>query len=215
MKSKLHLPSYLIYKRLLVEGTKLIALENENFQAITMNYAWQIAEIILHRDRKVTNKMRAFFRFTKYLVFLNKKNGALYVVKYLKASLLAIQRAIAGNPVSQLREIEPDFRLPRLTKGIPSIIGSRDRRAILAGSKSVIQFYLSIFALFRVIEAPVKPKLSTITDGFSGNLLFLQESLGFYYNVVNLIRCPKQMAKAKLLFLETSSPSNTLFSWQS
>jgi hypothetical protein len=118
---------------------------------------WWITEIILHRDRKVTNKMRAFFRFTKYLVYLNKHNGSLYVVKYLKASLLAIQRAIAGSPVHSLREIEPDLPLPRLTKGIPSIIG-------------FIQVYLSVFALFRVIDVPVQPKISTITEGFSGNI---------------------------------------------
>lgn len=114
-----------------------------------MRYAWQIAEIILHRDRKATNKMRGFFfRFTKYLVYLNRYNGSLYVVKYLKASLLAVQRAIAGSPVSLLREIWLDLRLLKLTKGIPSIIGSRDRRAILAGSKSVIQFYLGISCSF-------------------------------------------------------------------
>jgi len=67
-----------------------------------MRYAWQIAEIIIHRDRKITNKMRAFFRFTKYQVCLNKHNGSLYVVKYLKASLLAIQRAIAGSPTGSV-----------------------------------------------------------------------------------------------------------------
>jgi hypothetical protein len=126
-------------------------------------------------------------------------------VKYLKTSLLAIQRAIAGTPVLSLRKIEPDLRLPRLTKGIPSIIGSRDRRAILAGSKSVIQFFLSIFALFRVIDVPVQPEVSTITDAFSGNLAFLQESLGFYeITFRNLIRCPLVVRPAKLLFLETS-----------
>jgi len=213
MKSKLNLPSYLLYKRLLTEGTKLITLENENFQAITMRYAWQIAEIILHRDRKVTNKMRAFFRFTKYLVYLNKHHGSLFVAKYLKASLLAIQRSIAGSPVKSLREIEPDLPLPSIVKGLPAIIGTRDRRAIMAGSKSVIQFYLSIFALHRVIDAPVKAKLNTITDGFSGNIKFLEGSLGFFETCFkDLIRCPINLKPAKLLFLETSSPSNSLFS---
>lgn len=118
MKTKF--PKYLLYKRILAEGKRLIALGDENFLVILMNYAWKISELIIHRDKKVTAKLRVFYRFGKYCVFLNKKHGSLFVVKYLKASLLAIQRAIAGSPMKSLREIEPDLPLPRLTKsGLP------------------------------------------------------------------------------------------------
>jgi len=111
----------MIYKRLLAEGQRLVALESESFLAILMRYAWKISELIIHRDRKVTAKIRVFYRLGKYLVFLNKKHGSLFTVKYLKASLLAIQRAIAGTPVKSLREIEPDLPLPRLAKcGLPA-----------------------------------------------------------------------------------------------
>jgi len=112
--------SSLLYKKLLIDGSKLIALENENFQAIMMSQFWKITELIIHRDKKVTNKLRVFFRFTSYLVTLNKYHGSLFVVKYLKASLLSIQRLIAGSPVSSLREIEPDLPLPRLANGLPA-----------------------------------------------------------------------------------------------
>jgi hypothetical protein len=75
----------------------------------------------VHRDRKVTAKVKVFYRFGKYLVFLNKRHGATFTAKYLKASLLAIQRAVAGSPVKSLREIEPDLPLPRLAKcGLPA-----------------------------------------------------------------------------------------------
>jgi len=119
MKSN-KLPTYLLYKKILAEGQRLVALENENFLAIIMKFAWKISELIIHRDRKVTSKLKVFYRFGKYLVFLNKKHGSSFVAKYLKASLLAIQRAIAGSPIKSLREIEPDLPLPRLSKsGLP------------------------------------------------------------------------------------------------
>lgn len=73
--------------------------------------------MIIHRDKKVTNKLRVYHRFVLYLLFLNRKHGTTYVVKYLKASLLAIQKVIAGTPFKSLSEIEPDLPLPRLSKG--------------------------------------------------------------------------------------------------
>jgi len=113
----LNLPSYLLYKQLILDGSKLITLENENSLAIFKLHFWRIAEMIIHRDRKVTHKLRVYHRFVLYLLHLNKYHGTLYVVKYLKASLLAIQKVIAGTPVKSLSEIEPEIPLPRLSKG--------------------------------------------------------------------------------------------------
>jgi len=218
---KHNISSLLLYKKLLAEGQRLVALENENFLAILMGYAWKISELIIHRDKKVTNKLKVFYRFGKYIVYLNKKQGTTFTVKYLKASLLAIQRAIAGSPVKSLREIEPDLPLPRLsTSGLPVWIGTRDRRAILSGSTSVIQFYLSLFSVYRVIDAPVKAKLNTITDPFSGSPEFMEGSLGFFkHKFKRLIRCPSFNLKgpkgreAGLLLLQSSSSTNSI-SWQ-
>jgi hypothetical protein len=170
----------------------------------------------IHRDRRVTNKLRVYHRFVLYLLYLNKRHGSLFVVKYLKASLLAIQKVIAGTPVRSLSEIEPDLPLPRLSKGgLPAWIGTRDRRAIHSSSKSVVQFYLSMYSLHKVIKAPVKAKLNTITDEFSGNVSYLEGSLGFFKTCFkDLIRCPLVLKPAKLLFLQTSSPSNSIASWQ-
>jgi len=70
-----------------------------------------------------------------------------------------------------------------------------------------------MFALFRVIEAPCKAKLSTITGEFTGHLNFLEESLGFFSRFgKDLIKGSSKlfMRPAELLFLETSSPSNTI-----
>jgi len=142
------------------------------------------------------------------------------VVKYLKAALLSIQRAIAGTPVRSLREIEPELPLPRLsTSGLPNIIGTRDRRAILSKSLSVVQFYLTLFSLYRVISAPVKAKISTITDSYKGSEDFIVGSLGFFRNDFwKLIRSQPFNLKGKkgrqvgLLPLQTSSSTNSVFS---
>jgi hypothetical protein len=109
-------------------------------------------------------------------MLMNKRHGLTYTVKYLKACQLAVQKKIAGQPLKSLRDVEPDLPLPRLTKsGLPKIILTRDRSAIVGGSYNVIRMYLSIFAIYRVIKSPMKAKLNTITDGYSGSLNYLSE----------------------------------------
>ena len=81
------------------------------------------------------------------------------------------------------------------------------------------QFYLSLYSLYRVIQAPVKAKLETITDKYSGDQAFLEGSLGFYeFKFKELIRIPKINLKGLkgrevgLSLLQTSSPSNAFAS---
>lgn len=56
------------------------------------------------------------------------------------------------------------------------MIRSEDRRALSRGHPyTTIRLYLSIFGLYRVLKAPYKLKLNTITDPFSGNLRFVRQ----------------------------------------
>jgi len=72
---------------------------------------------------------------------MRKHHGDMFVIKYLKASQLAISKAIAGNPFRSLQELEPDLPLPGLTStGLPKVIPRADRRAILSGSPSLIRW---------------------------------------------------------------------------
>jgi len=120
--------------------------------------------------------------------------------------------------MSSLRELEPDLALPRLAScGLPVIIGTRDRRAILAGSRKAISLYLSLFGLYRLIDAPVKAKLGTIVDPFSGDPIFL-DVLGRWFGM-NSGQLLQPFNKAwdlkvfKLRLITKSSPSNTI-SWK-
>jgi len=107
---------------------------------------------------------------------MSKRHGVPYTVKYLKACQLAVQKKIAGQPLTSLRELEPDLALPRLSKsGLPRIIQLRDRRAIVSGSQSVIRMWLTFFSIYRIIKMPVKAKLNTITDPFVGSDSYLRE----------------------------------------
>lgn len=75
-----------------------------------------------------------------YLRVMQKHHGDNMVVAYLKASQLAVQKAIAGQKISSLREINPDYPFPYVSRsGLPRIIPLRDRRAIMAGRSSVIR----------------------------------------------------------------------------
>jgi len=87
-------------------------------------------------------------------------------------------------------------------------IGTRDRQSIANGSIPSIQFFLTIFGIYRVLNGPVQAKLSTITDPFSGHREFLDSSLGLIEKLsTDLIRVPKFSLCSSLLFLQTSSPN--------
>lgn len=125
---------------------------------------------------KEINRFRLLHNFAVFLIKMTKNHGETYTVKYLKACQLAIQKKLAGQPFSSLREIEPDYNFPRLSKsGLPSVIKLADRSSICNGSYKVIRFYLSLFSLYRIIKVDFKPKLETITNGFDGSLYHLDD----------------------------------------
>lgn len=147
-----------------------------NLDRVLRRYSWKLLSVINQKRIQGFNQVNLYYNFGRYIYILKRRHGTLYVVKYLKACSLALQRAVAGNPMSSLRDIEPDLPLPRLSSsGLPVMIGTRDRKAIMAGSRKVISKYLTLFGLYRIIDAPVKAKIGTITDPFTGDHSFLNE----------------------------------------
>jgi len=161
-----------------VSDVKLISpLNPKRFRAFIGDYGWRLVSLCLgRRGKKITNRVTLYSSFGKFMLSMYRRHGTSYVIKYLKASQLAIQRALAGSPLSSLRELEPDLPMPKLSKsGLPRVIGLRDRRAIMTGSFPVIRLYLTLFSIYRVIDDVPKPKISTITDNFTGSLEVLGE----------------------------------------
>jgi len=212
------LPSKLINKVSYSRDQKLVSLESSQaFLDFLQKYGFKIIKLCIHKRSKLVPKLRMLHNFGRYLIYLNRNHGSTYVVKYLKAAQLSIQRKLAGQPFSSLREIEPDLNLPRLSScGLPAIIGTRDRKAILSGSVQVIRLYLTIFGLYRVIKAPVKAKISTITDLYSGNVNYLISILDkftvlskkFIHSKMKDI--PLNLGSARIQLLQTSSPSSKI-----
>jgi hypothetical protein len=122
---------------------------------------------------RVSPRLRHFHKFISILTRTYSHHGALYTVKWLKASHTAIQRQISGQPFRSLREIEPELPLPRLINGLPAFIGTMDRAMIRKGHNPTIRMWLSVLNIYRVLDAPYKPKLNTITDPFKGSEVYI------------------------------------------
>jgi hypothetical protein len=140
---------------------------------------------------------------------MKKCHGSYTVVQYLKGSHLAIQKYIAGEPVSSLKElIGPGF-YPCLRHGLPKFITLADRNLIRRKDPSIVRFYLTIFSLYRVLDCPRTLKLSTITKPFEGSEEYLNSIIELSDSIINK-HLKKRILNSfkpleKFLFLETSS----------
>lgn len=118
---------------------------------------------------------------------------------------------MAGQPLTSLREVEPDYPLPRLINGLPAIIGTRDRRSIRSGNGKVIRMYMTLFSIYRVISIPGNLKLNTITDRFSGNELYLKMLGGWFLRnsraLIGGFKLNRDLRTFRVLFLEKASPN--------
>lgn len=198
---------------------KLIRLAGESCEQLTLaqlmsKIGWKFVVLSLRTHKKAVNRIRLYHKFTTYLLVMTKRHGAEFTVKYLKACNLAISKFIAGEPFKSLRDIEPDLPLPRLSKGgLPSIIGTRDRRSLYSNSPRIIRLYLNLFSLYRIILIPGKLNLNTITSPYSGNSSFLKIA-GNWMETKSPSILKRFQDKIefklmdKVLFSEKASPSN-------
>lgn len=154
----------------------MISLSNEkHLMLVLKNIGWRIVTLSL-LSTKETSRFRMLHNFGVFILKMNKNHGPVYTVKYLKACQLAIQKKLAGQPFSSMREIEPDYNFPRLSKsGLPSVIKTTDRASICNNSFRIIRLYLSLFSIYRIIKIDFTPKLKTITDSFTGSNIHLKD----------------------------------------
>jgi len=180
---------------------------------------WRIIAACFPRKVKFAGRLRLLSRFALFLVRVYKTNGPVQVVKYLKASQLALQKALAGDPVESLRVIDPDLVRSRLTsKGLPTIIPSRDRKLILpglvpngTGSVPIIRFWLTLFSVYRVIDIPGQLKLGTITQPSTAPETGYKEVVGAFSEFLTSLSVSSIFdnrfldREGKLLWLESAS----------
>lgn len=174
-KVKTNLTNLKLYKDVYIAGSMISLTNPKDLFLVLKQIGYKIITLSL-LSTKETSRFRMLNNFGQFLVKMTKNHGEVYTVKYLKASQLCIQKKLAGQPFSSMREIEPEFNFPRLSKsGLPSIIKLTDRASICNGSLRIIRFYLSLFSLYRVIKIPFNPKINTITDNFGGSIQHLDD----------------------------------------
>lgn len=174
-KNNLFFNGLQLFKSVYEAGSMISLLNEKHLKLVLKTLGWRITILSFSRTRD-TNRIRSLHNFAVYLLKMRKNHGDMYVIKFLKAAQLSIQKKIAGQPFVSLREIEPDLNLPRLAKsGLPKMIKHLDRLAIARGSLKVIRFWLSLTSLFRVLKGEFKPKMNTITDPFSGSYKIVNE----------------------------------------
>nr|QDH87757.1 MAG: RNA-dependent RNA polymerase [Mitovirus sp.] len=170
---------------------KMISLTNKVQLGLLKFFLRIVIPLSLARQLKdVSGKMWLTYRFIQYIRKVRNHRGSTYLVTYMKLSQLAISRAISGQPLGSLRELDSNFIFPVLTRaGLPRFIPQRDRIAIKRGSERVIRFYLTLYSLYRILQAPSIPKLSTITSPPSFDASFVKElRLFFFKNSSKLLR---------------------------
>lgn len=183
--------------------------------ALCRRLGWRLLSACMPNKVKFTGRLRQLMLFCSFLLRMTKHHGAGYTVKYLKSCQLAIQKRIAGNPFKSLREIEPELPLPRLSScGLPAVIPHADRKLILAGSCSVIRWWLTLFSIYRIIAIPGKLKIETITSPLSVPLSRVDQVASDISMLMGRLPSMRDLRlkerDPRLLFLEKSSPCHSL-----
>jgi len=131
--------------------------------------------VVYGKSSLISNRVQTLNNIVLYIHRLNRNHGSAFTIKWLKCCHVAFQRYLGRNPVLSLRDLEPGLPLPRVYRGIPSIIPKCDRGRIQRGDKPTIQFYLTVFGVYRILEGGYTPSLSTITSPYSGSKSYLDQ----------------------------------------
>lgn len=102
---------------------------------------WRIVSATFARKAKLPMRIKYLGTYWNHIRRLTRIYGPKYVVLYLKASQLALQKHLAGTPLTSLKELMPGYPVKRLDRrGLPLVIPMGDRRLIQAGSASIIRY---------------------------------------------------------------------------
>jgi len=170
MKTNLKLRFISKFEKLRLSSVpNMISLSNKKLLLkVLSTFAWKVISISSGKT-KVAPRLRRFNKFITLVYRVYSHHGSTFTIKWLKASHMAIQKRISSTPFKSLREIEPTLPLPRLVNGLPSFIGTMDRKAIRAYHPGTIRLWLSILSIYRILEGPGKLNLGTITSPFGGS----------------------------------------------
>lgn len=142
-----------------------------------------IRMIYLLRGGVTVNYVRVFVTYARFLSHLYRTTNMVYVVKYLKTAQIMLMQAAAKQPT---RYSSQSFgaAVSCTATGLPRVIPKAHRAHIRAGSSFHIRLWLTLFALYRVLEFAGVPSIKTIVSpgvAFSNSFIgeFLQAITAF------------------------------------
>nr|WAY16586.1 putative RNA-dependent RNA polymerase [Rhizoctonia solani mitovirus 95] len=196
------------------KGLAIKVQKHGSVSDLIIGLGWRVIAAVFPNKVNFTSRMRLLKMFSNYIFRMYKVNGATQVVKYLKASQLALQKAIGKDKIDNMRVLDGTLLRSKLTSsGLPVIIPSRDRRLIIGGSPSIIRFWLTLFSIYRVISIPGTLKLETIISPlFPGP--DMPKVVKAFYSFLNESAFSSMLDKrvlrkeAELLFLEAASATS-------
>ena len=164
------------------DGTfRVLRLSRGSLADLITGFGWRMISLIFPNKVKFAGRLRLLHIFQTYCFRMYKVHGPEQVVKFLKASQLAVQKSIGKDKINSLRDLDKDILKSKLTGyGLPTIIPSRDRKLIASGAQPVIRFWLTLFSVYRVIDIAGKLKLETIIQPFEGGSDYLEVRTQFY-----------------------------------
>jgi hypothetical protein len=112
-------------------------------------------------------RVRTIVHSVRFFHSIAKRSGIKGLVLYLKTASVSLQQSLGGHVVHDSAMIAKT-RIARTSTGLPRLIPALHRARIRAGDVRIIQFYLSLFNAYRVLDYPGRLKLNTITDPFKG-----------------------------------------------
>lgn len=161
--------------------------------------------LCLGRTTRLAGKYRMIVNLFEFIFDYKANHGVASTVKLLKAYTVAMQKYMGNNRLRHLRDLEPSLCMHRLSRdGLPKVIPLADRILIRQYHLPTIRFWMSLFNLYRVIEAPGELKLKTILAPFSGNVSGLKSLLRFA-RTVNLL-------DQQFITLDALQPKNFILS---
>lgn len=129
-----------------------------NYISLTLRFGFFLAHVIGGRRHA-----RLFLAVTHYGLFLRNWRGGPYgLVRYLKSAYVTLMQFAGESPIAGCRDLGGIHR--RARDGIPCIIPVYHRVAIRRRNLDVIRFWLSLLAVYRIIEVRGKVSFKSITE---------------------------------------------------
>lgn len=175
--------------------------------------------IIIIRGSPTASMMRALVVAVRNLHAIRKAQGNRGLVIFTKALTVILMQSVGKHKLVSTRPL--GCAVSRTRRGLPRIIPSIHRQIILKGPKSreaaiLIRIYMSIFAIYRVLDFRSKLKLTTITKpgvAIPGSLFveFQAAIIGFFafYNIYPNVFVGSMIDKLTFSNLAKASPSLT------